>query len=61
MPNRLPHVSEGLLEFLAKSFPDKLPHGVTVPSQVETARLMGQQDVMRKLRQVHHQQDPLKG
>jgi hypothetical protein len=56
-----PRVTQELLEALEETFPDKLPRenreGRT-PSGAELARLIGQQDVMRKLRQMHRVQNP---
>lgn len=48
----LPVISEGLLEFLSGAFPDQLPRGEQIPTREGLARLMGQQDVLRKLREL---------
>ena len=54
-----PRVTQELLDVLEESFPDKLPRENRegrLPSGAELARLIGQQDVMRFLYQLHRKQ-----
>ncbi len=54
---RFPGVSKALLDRLKELFPDRLPTSKeTVPSHEELARLIGQQDVMRKLQHEYDRQ-----
>jgi hypothetical protein len=49
-----PPIPTGLLRWLEAAFPDRLPDAPT--SEPETARLVGQQNVIRKLRAEHERQ-----
>ena len=49
-----PVVPQSLLERLEEVFPDRLP--TFLPTDVETARLIGKQDVIRKLRAEYERQ-----
>jgi hypothetical protein len=49
-----PYVERSLLEYLDKVFPNSLP--VKLLSEAELARLIGQQDVIARLRQIHTEQ-----
>jgi len=42
------------MEYLAKAFPNSLPGSLI--SEAELARLVGQQDVIEKLRAIHNEQ-----
>lgn len=48
MKRNIPPITEELLEYLEATFPDKLPSNPQ--TEVAVARLIGRQDVIRKLR-----------
>ena len=51
-----PIVTNDLLTWLEETFPDRLPRPAqdnVLPTDRDVARLVGQQDVIRKLRQIH--------
>lgn len=47
-------VSKDLVEWLERHYPDRLP--LDLPSEQEVARLVGRQDVVRKLRREYETQ-----
>lgn len=49
-----PYVEKALFDYLEKVFPNSLP--VKLLSEAELARLIGQQDVINRLRQIHSEQ-----
>ena len=52
--NPFPYVERTLLDYLSKVFPNTLP--LAPVSEAELARLVGQQDVVSKLRDIHNEQ-----
>lgn len=49
-----PKISEGLLYYLEQEFPDRIP-----ATAEDIERLIGQQEVVRHLRHIHMEQNPL--
>lgn len=54
MASKFPSVERSLIEYLTKAFPNALPP--TLVSEAELARLIGQQNVIDKLRAIHNEQ-----
>jgi hypothetical protein len=54
-----PYISKELVEWLQRVFSSELPRGEEVPHREQVARLMGQQDVTRKLIHLHNIQTSL--
>lgn len=52
--NPFPYVERMILDYLSKVFPNTLP--LAPVSEAELARLVGQQDVVSKLRDIHNEQ-----
>ena len=52
--NPIPYLEEGVLRYLDAIFPNTLPSKPV--SEVDLARMVGQQDVIRLLKQIHETQ-----